>query len=175
MANTYQLIEAKTLTATAASVTFTTIPQTYTDLLLKFSCRSTSTAGTDVYANLKIQFNSDTGNNYNGQILFGQGSGSGGSGSYTAQAGNLFSYANGNITTASTFSNGELYIPNYTSGNQKTYSVDCVVETNATTNFVEFAAERWTGTSAITTIDVVSLYGSHTANSNFYLYGIKNS
>jgi hypothetical protein len=175
MANTYTLIEGKTLTATAASVTFTTIPQTYTDLLLKFSCRSTSTAGTDVYANLKIQFNSDTGNNYNGIIAFGQGSGSGLSGSYTTQPGNLFSYANGNITTASTFSNGEVYIPNYTGSNQKISSVDCVVENNAVSGFVEFAAERWTGTSAITTIDVVSLYGLHTADSNFYLYGIKKN
>ena len=174
MANTYTLIEAKTLTATAASVTFTSIPQTYTDLLLKFSCRSTSTAGADIYANLKIQFNSDTGNNYNGILVFSNLS-SPGSGSYTAQAGNLFSYANGNVTTASTFSNGELYIPNYTSSNQKISSVDCVVENNATNGFVELAAEKWSGTSAITTIDVVSLYGLHTANSNFYLYGIKNS
>ncbi len=175
MANTYTLIEAKTLTTTAASVTFTSIPQTYTDLLLKFSCRSTSTAGLDIYANLKIQFNSDTGNNYTGQLVFGLGSGSGGAGTYTSQAGNLFSYANGNVTTASTFSSGELYIPNYTSNNQKSSSVDCVVENNATSGFVEVAAERWSGTSAITTIDVVSLYGLHTSASTFYLYGIKNS
>jgi len=174
MANTYQLIEAKTLTATAASVTFTTIPQTYTDLILKISARSTSTAGADIYANLKIQFNSDTGNNYNGILLFTN-LGSPGSGSYTSQPGYLFSYANGNVTTASTFSNMEIYIPNYTGSNQKVYSVDGVVENNASNGFVEMAAERWTGTSAITTIDVVSLYGLHTANSNFYLYGIKNS
>ncbi len=69
----------------------------------------------------------------------------------------------------------EIYIPNYTGSNQKVYSVDGVVENNASNGFVEMAAERWTGTSAITTIDVVSLYGLHTANSNFYLYGIKNS
>ncbi len=175
MANTYNLIEAKTLTATAASVTFTSIPQTYTDLLLKFSCRSTSTAGSDIYANLRIQFNSDTNNNYNGVLVFGLGSGNGGSGNYTAQAGNLFSYGNGNVTTANTFSNGELYIPNYTNNSQKISSVDCVVENNATSGFVELAAERWTGTGAITTIDVVSIYGLHTAYSNFYLYGIKNS
>lgn len=174
MANTYQLIEAKTLTATAASVTFTSIPQTYTDLLLKFSCRSTSTAGADIYANLRIQFNSDTGNNYNGLLLFGTGS-TGGGGNYTSQSGNLFSYANGNVTTANIFSNGELYIPNYTSSNQKVSFVDCVVENNATVGFVEFGAERWTGTNAITTIDVVSIYGLHTANSNFYLYGIKKN
>ena len=174
MANTYTLIEAKTLTTTAASVTFTSIPQTYTDLLLKYSCRSTSTAGSDIYANLRIQFNSDTGNNYNGILFFGTGTTSG-SGSYTSQSGNLFSYANGNVTTASTFSNGEVYIPNYTSSNQKVSSVDCVVENNAAAGFTELASERWTGTSAITTIDVVSIYGSHTADSTFYLYGIKNS
>lgn len=174
MAKTYTLIEAETLTATAASVTFSSIPQTYTDLILKISARSTSTAGSDIYANLKIQFNSDTGNNYNGILTFGTGTTTG-SGSYASQSGNLFSYANGNVTTASTFSNGEIYIPNYTGSNQKVSSVDCVIENNATTGFVEFAAERWTGTSAITTIDVVSLYGSHTADSNFYLYGIKNS
>jgi hypothetical protein len=174
MAKTYTLIEAETLTATAASVTFSSIPQTYTDLILKISARSTSTAGADIYANLKIQFNSDTGNNYNGLLTFAN-VGSAGSGSYASQSGHLFSYANGNVTTASTFSNCEIYIPNYTGSNQKVSSVDCVVENNATNSFVEFAAERWTGTSAITTIDVVSLYGSHTADSNFYLYGIKNS
>ena len=174
MANTYTLIEAKTLTTTAASITFTSIPQTYTDLVLKLSCRSTSTAGADIYANLKIQFNSDTGNNYNGFLVFGNNT-SAGSGNYTSQAGNLFSYANGNVTTANTFSNGELYIPNYTSSSQKTYSVDCVVENNAAAGFTEFAAEKWPNTSAITTIDVVSLYGLHTADSTFYLYGILNS
>ena len=174
MANTYQLIEAKTLTATAASVTFTAIPQTYTDLILKISARSTSTAGLDIYANLKIQFNSDTDNNYNGILLFAN-LGSPGSGSYTSQSGNLFSYANGNVTTASTFSNMEIYIPNYTGSNQKGYSVDGVVENKASNGSVEFAAEQWTGTSAITTIDVVSLYGLYTADSNFYLYGIKKN
>jgi hypothetical protein len=174
MANTYTLIEGKTLTTTAASVTFTSIPQTYTDLLIKFSARSTSTAGADIYANLRVQFNSDTGNNYNGILLFAN-LGNPGSGSYTSQSGNLFSYANGNVTTASTFSNMEIYIPNYTGSNKKTSSVDGVVENNASNGFVEMAAEIWTGTSAITTIDLVSIYGSHTANSTFYLYGIKNS
>lgn len=174
MANTYTLIESKTLTATAASVTFATIPQTYTDLVLKFSCRSTSTAGADIYANLRIQFNSDTGNNYDGRLTFGTGS-TAGSGSYTSQSGNLFSYANGNVTTANTFSNGEVYIPNYTGSNKKVSFVDCVIENNATVGFPNFSAEIWTGTSAITTIDVVSIYGLHTANSNFYLYGIKKN
>mgnify|MGYP003342157445 CR=1 FL=1 len=79
--------------------------------------------------------------------------------------------------TANTFSNGELYIPNYTSSSQKFISDDSVRENNATSGIDFLSAGLWTGTSAINTI-TLRVYGG-SANlvqySTFYLYGINNS
>jgi len=58
------------LTSSAASVTFTNIDQTYTDLYLVISCLASST--TTNYVNL--QFNGDTGANYSSTVMAGTGS-----------------------------------------------------------------------------------------------------
>ena len=67
MPNTYELIKGETLTGSAASYTFSAIPSTFSDLVLKVSAR------TDVNANDQIilQINSDTGTNYSKTRLYG--------------------------------------------------------------------------------------------------------
>jgi len=69
MANTYTLIEAKTLGSNTANVTFSSIPQTYTDLLLKTSLRYTGSSADSV----KMLFNNSS-SNYNFKYLEGNGS-----------------------------------------------------------------------------------------------------
>jgi hypothetical protein len=173
MPNTYTLIASSTVGAGgASSIDFTSIPATYTDLLVVHSLRGTQTA---VYQQARIQFNGDTGSNYTYKYLEGSGASAysgGGTSTSTLVLGNTC----GNGATANTFGNGQFYIPNYTSSNQKSVSVETCAETNASTQYMDLIAGLWTGTSAITSI---KLYPDSTYTwlqySTAYLYGIKNS
>jgi len=138
----------------AASIEFTGIPATGTDLLITFSARNTGTSDAFKYA-----LNSDTTNaNYNYRNLYGRGTSAPGSGS--GGAGDRFmGQYNTSSTTANTFSTQSIYIPNYTSAVAKSLSTDWSWEDNAGYNFMAIAAHSWTGTSAITSI-------SFTANAN---------
>jgi len=69
--STYTPIASQTLSSAAASVTFSGIPQTYTDLVVVLSVRGT-TASNDI--DVQGQFNSDTGSNYSWTRIYGTGS-----------------------------------------------------------------------------------------------------
>lgn len=168
MANTYTLIQAQTLTTSAASVTFSSIPATFTDLKMTSSIRSddSASASGSFYT---ISFNGSTAS-FTNKFLRGNGSAAS-SGSFAAYAGNSVTTAQ----TANTFSNDEIYIPNYTSSNDKSFSGDGVTENNAAGAFVTFNAGLWSNTVAITSLTLTAGVGSFLTNSTFYLYGIKNS
>jgi hypothetical protein len=149
----------------AASIDFTSIPQTYTDLVILCSLRSARTNGG---ADVIIRFNnSSTG--YTNRRLAGTGS-------------SVFSdtseWTNGDSDsyTASTFSNAQFYIPNYTSSNNKSWSVDHVLENNATEAYATLATGLWSNSSAITSIKIYD-----TTNNNWKqftsatLYGVTSS
>jgi hypothetical protein len=78
MANTYQLIEAQTLGSTTASITFSSIPATYTDLKISISCRGDAFPS-PYNTPLAYQFNATT-SGYSARDVYGQGSG----GAYSA-------------------------------------------------------------------------------------------
>lgn len=167
MANTYQLIEAKTLATSTASVTFSSIASTYTDLAVKVSVRSTRT-GT-AYDDFNIGFNGSTASFTCKSI---QGSGS----SVSSFNSNQFiGQADTAANTANTFSSADIYIPNYASANYKSYSVDMVQEENGTTAYANLTAGLWSNTAAITSITFSAGAGNLAQYSTFYLYGIKNS
>jgi hypothetical protein len=168
MANTYTLISSSTVgSGGAANIEFTSIPATYTDLLVLATARSTRTGSVD---DLVIQFNSST-SNLSGKRLFGTGSGTA-SDNLTDIRG--FAVASG--STANTFSNNSFYIPNYTSStNYKSVSVDYVNENNATESYSGITAGLWSSTAAITSIKLLANNGNLEQYSTFYLYGIKNS
>ena len=171
MANTYVKIASYTASTAVATIDFSSIPATYTDLVLKVSARSSaSTSATNMY----LQFNASGGTAYSYRRLYGTGSTTT-SNSQTALAN--FGGAilmNGSGTTASTFSNAEIYIPNYAGGTAKSISVDVVEENNATAAFMFLSAGLWSGTSAINQITL-------TGDTNFVqystatLYGILKS
>ena len=168
MPNTYTLLETISVGAAgAASVTFNSIPQTgYTDLVIKASARSTFA---EVRSQLRILFNNSSANQSQ-RYLYGIPGITTGSGSDTNLVGGYFSGAN---ATASTFGNQEIYIPNYTSSNFKSYSADGVSETNATDAGAMLVAGLLSSTSAITTIELSSLNGGNLAqHSTFSLYGV---
>jgi hypothetical protein len=168
MPNNYVLLEKITVGAAgAASVTFANIPQTgYTDLVIKCSMRTNGTSFSGApWQNLSVALNSNTGNAY--RQLFGTGSGTG------SDQQNAGLWATSGAATTNTFSNNEIYIPNYTSSAVKTISIDNVTENNGT----DFAAVLWAAsysgvTASVTTVTLTPLSGSLLQFSTFYLYGV---
>jgi hypothetical protein len=169
--NTYTLIEKITVGAAgASSITFTSIPQTYTDLKVVISVRD----ATNNNGVVKITFNgSATG--YTARELVGSGAAASSDTNYTGSGtyyGTEGSSAPSNAT-ASTFSNCEFYIPNYTSSNNKSISADSLYENNGTTAYQSLSAGLWSNSAAITSITVTQFSGNNFAQySTFYLYGI---
>lgn len=166
MATTYQLIEAKTLTSTTASIIFSAIPQTYTDLIFVTSCRSDG--ATQATGGL-VNFNG-SGTGFSTVSGYGSGTGIG-----YFKATNEFGSLPGSSPTASTFSNSEVYLPNYTSGVHKHYSIHTVTENAGNEAYAYFFGGRWADTAAITSITYTPAAGSFISGSTFYLYGIKNA
>lgn len=177
MANTYTLIEAKTLGSTTSSVTFSSIPQTYTDLKLVWSGRQSRNVYTAAYT--LVQFNSST-SGYTYITLQGEGSGSPASQTQAGLTtdGIVIGGVDNDNNTANSFGSNEMYIPNYTSANYKSVSGEGGSEQNATGVLMLFTAGLWSNTAAITSITLkpwVGTYFDWLANSTFYLYGISNS
>lgn len=174
MPNTYIKIETITVgSGGVSSVTFSSIPATYTDLIIKASVRTNNNA---VFDTAQVRFNSDSGTNYSRLFLLGDGSATQ---TFRASANNAYfpSYAfSGANATANTFSNTEFYIPNYRSANQKSISVDAVSENNATAGYDGLHAGLWSGTAAITSINIAPSSGTLLLQySTFTLYGISNA
>ena len=172
----YVLLERVEVGETAvSSITFNSIPQTgYTDLKIVGSTRSTDTSETLLY-----RLNATT-TGYTGKYLGGTGSATESANltTLTAGAGGTWGrVANTGMTrsnnTVSTFSSWEMYIPNYTSANNKSVSFDSVTETNATAAYAELDALLWSNVAAITSV-AFAVYntGSFAQYSTFSLYGL---
>jgi hypothetical protein len=168
MPENYVLLERTELNASAASVTFANIPQSgYTDLKIVVSNRLNS-SGANI---LGIKFNGVT-TGYTFRFLQGEGSVAG-SGGGTSTPGGWAGLTQPNTYTANTFSSNEIYIPNFTSSNFKSWTADGTTENNATLSYIELIAGLWSNTAAITSIELIDLGGSSfLANSTFSLYGI---
>ncbi len=170
MATTMKLIAKNVLDTTAASITLSSIPATYDDLLLVMSLRS-NRASLD-YTDVRGRFNGATSDtNHSGRYLFGSGS--------TTASGTesfcRFAYATGATATSSTFSSTEIYIPNYAGSTNKSYSMTTVHENNSSTAYMIAYAGLWSSTSAITSIEVIADASSFVSGSSFCLYGIKKA
>ena len=172
MPNTYKLISSNVLTSSAASITFSSIPATYTDLVLRASVRCDNGANQN---NLRIQFNSDTSTNYSETFVYGNGS-SASSFKVSNQTKILEALiVDGNNATANTFGSLEMYIPSYTVSQNKPISTIAVQETNATGAYIYSTADLWRNTAAITSIYIeAGATVNLLSGSSFYLYGISN-
>lgn len=166
MATTCKLIAKQTLGADAANVSFTSIPGTYTDLLLTLSARGTRAAVQD---QIEIRLNGTGTTNLSSRVLYGDG---GGTASESFSRIYIFSISAA-TATASTFGNVEVYFPNYAGSTNKSISATAVAENNSSTGYVGVAAGLWSDTAAITGIYVYPVNGANLASgSSFYLYGI---
>jgi hypothetical protein len=163
----YVLLERIELNASAASITFANIPQTgYTDLKIVVSARGTANnAGNGQYYDIKINNSSA---NLTQRYIQGNGS-SASSGSSSTTTGN---YMPPSDYTANTFSNNEIYFPNYSGSTNKSFYTDSVNENNATSAFAIMNAYLWAQTAAINQITLTPGGGSFDTNSTFSLYGL---
>jgi hypothetical protein len=162
------LIETKTLTVAAASVAFTSIPQDGTDLILLCSTRLSGS----VISQLNVQFNASGGTAYSDRNIEGTGS----SVTTTSRSSQPLVRITGNpgtATTANTFSNVQIYIPNYTSSVAKSVILEGVTENNATLAYASIVAGVWNNTAAITSITLTDQNsGNFVIGSMFSLYKI---
>lgn len=165
MAVTYEKISSQTLTSQASSITFSSIPQTYTDIVVSASFIAVSGGSNSV----SMRFNSDTGTNYNliyvgaddgGSAVAGRSTnvtavgntyGNAQSGRFPVFWSHIFQYANTSVNKNVLNRNGW--------GNVWTY----------------FFMGQWRSTSAITTISFHPASGQtdFATGSEVTLYGIK--
>ena len=160
MPATYEPISTQTLGSAAASVTFSSIPGTYTDLVLitagKFSANESS---------YKIQVNSDTGTNYSNTFLYGDGT-SAASGRFTN--GTFFLSARSSTDEG----NGITQFQNYS--NTTTYKT--VLSRGNSTAITIAIVGLWRNTAAISSMVITSETAANlSAGSTFTLYGIKSA
>jgi hypothetical protein len=174
MPSTYELIKGETLASSAASYTFTAIPSTFKDLVLRVTGRF------DISNNGgRLRFNGDSSALYSWNRV---------TAISIAEATNDLTYGspydtfvyfpgvNSSTTTADTFSNNEMYLPNYTASANKPVMLNNVMEQNTTSAGITMLAGLYRSTTAISSIALTSDGGGNwVAGSSFYLYGIKNS
>jgi hypothetical protein len=164
-----QLIARQELTSAAASITFSSIPQTYTDLYLVFSGRHSRTDFP--LAEIQLRFNGLS-TNQSARELRGLGGVGVQSNTYSyIPLSNIPSSSN----TANTFSSTAIYIPNYTAEANKSVSLDNVSESNNTATFsfdLGIVAGLWQNTAAITSLGLQTGSGNLVSGSSATLYGI---
>lgn len=157
--NTYTPIQTYTANGSATSFTFSSIPSTYTDLVLVTN--ATTTSGS---TSLACRYNGDSGNNYSFTRMYGIGSGSGNASAAPSVPDNYIGDINGTLGTC------VFHIQNY--ANTTTYKAGLSRFGNTTTT-VQAWANLWRNTAAITSINVYATGGQvWTSGSTLTLYGI---
>lgn len=173
MANTYISIGSTTVgSGGASSISFSSIPSTYTDLILFLSLRNDSAGA--VGRTVNVTFNGST-SGYSYRMIEHTGTniytGSGTSASSLPLAVSI-----GPAATSNVFSNTFIYIPNYAGSKNKAVSSDDTMENDSSSIYSHVVRGMWSNTNAITSINLVNDNASNfTQYSTAYLYGIKNS
>ena len=173
MPSSRRLIASNTLGSSAASVTFSSIPGTYTDLILRAAVRTDNGFARNM---LQLEINGITTNSYSQTNIKGEGS--------TASSSNQGNVpqieefpAVGGAATSNTFSSMEIYIPSYTVSQNKPLSIFAVQENNSSTaNDITGMAGLWRNTGAITTLLIrTNSSNNFVSGSSFFLYGLSNT
>jgi hypothetical protein len=162
---TYEPIATTTLVSTATNLSLTSIPGTFTDLILVIR------ASVDSDGDCRYRINGDTAANYSGTNIWGTGSTAGSTRLPGQNAGFTNSY--GGFTTTLGNSVQILHFMNYS--NTTTYKT-ILSRTNAAGSGVDATVGLWRSTSAITSIDIgknSGMGGTFQIGSTFTLYGIK--
>lgn len=158
MASTYELIETTTLTSSASSVTFSSITQDYRDLVLVYEAKgATDNVGFD------IQFNSDTGSNYNQVDMSSIAGGISGS---QSNATDISLIASGSTSEAGF---GVVQMLDYSATDKHKGGLIRDGRAGSSTNATAF---RYASTTAISSVKVFTSFNNYASGSTFSLYGI---
>jgi hypothetical protein len=154
------------------TINFSSIPATFTDLMLKTSLRGVAA---DTWIEVRVTFNGTT-SGYTSRHILGAGSGTPSSSTnpFTNSLGRSILYE-GTSFTASTFASSEMYISNYASSNNKSTSSESVTENNGTTAISTLEAGLWSNSAAINQITLTGNFGNFAEHSTAYLYGVSNA
>jgi hypothetical protein len=157
MPKTYEPISTQTLGSAAASVTFSSIPSTYTDLVLV----NNFTLSINSYQIL--QFNGDTASNYSCTVMSSNGT--------TASSNRYSNEAYLNLTSAAGTQATIIQIQNYS--NTTTFKTYLSRYANASTETTAFVG-MWRNTAAINSVTIKFPNSANfSIGSTFTLYGIK--
>ncbi len=168
------LLNSFTGTGSTNSVTFSAIPQTF--WLLQIESCGRSTDATTKLGILNIQFNGDTGSNYD--IQFWNGSGT--SSVATVIKGNTSSTAGimpGTLENANACGQSQCQIVNYSNSTfQKVFRSNhmCLRGADGADNQLETAQDsgRWRSTAAITSVTLICSNGNFETGTTIHLYGV---
>ena len=156
---TYALIESQTLGSATATVTFSSISGSYTDLILIANLLPASSA------RVKLRVNSDSGSNYSYTILYGTGA--------SAGSGRESSISEINYYWSGLPSGWSNYILNFQDYSNTTTNKTILARGNSTAVETFANVGLWRNTSAITSIELRSSVGTFDTGSTFKLYGIQ--
>jgi hypothetical protein len=178
MANTYTLIQSYTLASdTANGVTFSSIPNTYTHLIINFSAKDTRADNVD---DLRISINGNSGS-YSNVRLYGANGGTGSDGG-TGSNNTYFGFGTAANAPANLFGNGTMLFPNYTSNTTKngTQNSGAVGYISGSTGYqIGLVSIASPVTAAITSITISGYNsvsnGTLSAGSTLFLYGLKST
>ena len=165
MAATYTPIASITLGTATSSVTFSSIPQTYTDLVLITNAKQTAVSG----ANPKFRLNSDSASNYSYTYIMGDGSSASSSRLSNVLYGEL-SLRGGSLLSTNFSNNSVTHFMNYS--NTTTFKT-ILGRSNDAGVSTELGVNLYRSTSAITTIEVLITSNAFAIGSTFNLYGIQ--
>lgn len=177
MPSAYNLIESVTVGTAAATITFTSIPQTYTDLVLKIADHVGGFAQTQTYSYVRL--NGNTGANYYNTAMYVRN----GTVASIEDVGNTYFFDDPYSTLSdsaanATFTNKEIYIPKYTSSTEKkVVKMDySVVNGSSANSDLGMQAGLFNSTAAVTSITLFNpSTGTFNVGTTANLYGIKNS
>lgn len=155
---TYALINSTTLGSAQSSVTFSSIPGTYTDLIIVN--RGSFSNDDNGYA---LTFNGDTGSNYSTTYIYGNGSSG-----VSVRVTNASSINAGRLNTS--FGLGITHVMDYAN----TVTNKTILTRGNSGGLVNFNVGLWRNTAAITslTISVPTGITNFSSGSVFKLYGI---
>jgi hypothetical protein len=176
MAFTYQLIASTTLVSTSSTITFSSIPQTFTDLKITMSARGSGNETADSNCWLRVNGIS-TGSIYwlNRFQYIDSGITTG---TFTSSADQLYldrGPVTGALAPANTFSNADILMPSYTNSFSKSIFINgtCETQTDATATFGTCQNSDFINMSA--GISSITFGGTtYQVGTTIRLYGIKN-
>ena len=155
-----------------ATITFSSIPATYTHLQIRGITNSSAGGGSSI--NMQVGNGSiDTGSNYAWHQIYGDGTSPGASAGTTQTSIRAIAYDSG---TPTSFSGFVIDILDYANiSKYKTTRTLTGVDTNSASGIIVFRSGLWQSTSAINTITFTPTSGNLIQYSQFALFGIKGA